>query len=212
MGKKKHAHEEKESKKVIIVFVVVGIFLLGILVFQGVKGFQRFAVRRCVTRLVVVQEAMRTMKAEYAFKFNPDTQSSKYILDSLVLYFKYGEDAFHTNEQGYLVHKPISELRSLPEARRGDSYFPDYPECPDGYNYQLEPVEASPYFNLTCPRHGTLSQPDDKGRYVFDGAFSRLSPVEAEIGWEARLMIPSPYDIGKEMVILAPKPKSDSVN
>ncbi|MCD6385642.1 hypothetical protein J7M23_07660 [Candidatus Sumerlaeota bacterium] len=208
MGKKKRVKEVKETKKTIIILAIVGGFLIALLLSQTIFSFKRLDLQRCIINMVAIEEAMKKMDEEYGFKFDPKTQSDTYILNTIVLYFKYGKKALYRDEHGYIHHKPIQQLEGLEEVSRADNFFPEYPKCPDGGTYSFIPVENSNLFNIKCSKHGIIEQPNAEGRYVFDGEFSRLSTYQTNLGWESRILVPRPYKIGKDIIYLVPKPKS----
>lgn len=208
MGKKKRVKEVKETKKTVIILCVVGLFLVGIILLQAFHGFRRLDLQRCILRMVAIKEAMKKMQEETGFKFDLKQHRSKDLLNSLVIYFQYGERAFYKDQQGYLERKPVAELKKLPMINRDDNFFPEYPECPGGGEYRLVPVEGTNLFNVLCSRHGGIEEPDEKGRYVYEGDFARLGATQIEFGLQARIIVPAPYKIGKEVIFLVPKPRA----
>lgn len=208
MGRKKKVKEVKETKKTIIILAIIAIFLVGVILFQTITSFRQFDLHRCIIQMVAIQEAMRKMDEEFLFRFNHPQQSDKYILDALQIYFKFGKSAFYQDEQGYLHYKSRAELERLPVVNRNDNFFSEYAQqCPAGGTYRLEASPGSKYFNIYCSKHGGIEQPDSKGRYVYTGNFAKLQTTKAELGIESRLVVPSPFKIGKEIIILIPKPQ-----
>lgn len=208
MGKKKRVKEVKETKKTIIILVIVGVFLIGLLLSQTIFSFKRLDLQRCIVNMVAIQEALKKMDEEYGVKFDPHTQTDTYILNTIVLYFKYGKDALYRDKNGYIYHKPVQQLETLEEVSREDNFFPEYPRCPDGGTYSFIAVKNSNLFNIKCSKHGVIELPNAEGRYVFDGEFSRLSTYQTNLGWESRILVPSPYKIGKDIIYVVPKPKA----
>lgn len=207
MGKKKHVQETKETKKTIIIFIILALFLVGMILIQSLSSYRRLEVKRCVTTMACILDAMKVMDREFKFKFNPATQSDKYILDSLALYFLYGKDAFVEGEENALRYKSRDALQQMQQISRTDNFFPLYPECPAAGSYSFIPIKNSDFFNIKCSVHGTLEQPDEKGRYVFDGKISRLSPAQVGLEQEARVVISRPVEIGKDILIVVSKPQ-----
>ncbi len=204
MGKKKKVKEVKETKTTFIVIGIVGGFLLILLISQAIVGFRRLDLQHCILTMVSIQEAIKTMEEELGFDFDPSTTDDKYRLNSLILYFRYGKDAFVRDDKGYLIHKPTDEIQQMEEVTRSDNYFPEYPECPGGGTYSLIPTNEEGIFYIRCSKHGTLEPPDSKGRYVFDGKFSLLNAEQTAMGWEARIVVPSTHEIGMDTIFVIP--------
>lgn len=207
MKKQRKMKQKLETRNTIIIFAIVIAFIMCILVLNLITSFRRHDVRTCVENMVLIEEAMQTMHDEYKFRFDLERDGSQNILRSLAIYFLYGKNAFSEDENGFLHLKPRRELEQLPPLNRPDRLLTSIPRCPSGNEYVLLPSTNAPgLFDVRCPKHSLLEQPNKHGKYEFSGEFYALSPYKTEVGSEARVYFPKRLTLSKKFVTVVANP------
>jgi hypothetical protein len=207
MKKQRKKKEKLETRNTMIIFGIVLLFIIGILIMNGITSFRRVDERRCLQNMVLIEEAMQTMKNEYKFHFDLDREGSHKILLALAVYFSYGKDAFSEDEQGYLHLKGKDELTQLTPLNRPDRLLTTVPRCPSGQDYELLPSANAPgLFDVRCPKHSLLEQPNKFGKYEFSGNLYALNPIKTEMGSEARVYFPKHLQTQKKFVTVVANP------
>jgi hypothetical protein len=195
-----------ETRKTIVVIVAAGIFLLVVLLLNTLSTMRGLRTQDCVLNMVLLEKAMQKMQKEFAFKFQIEQVGSDYVLRSLPIYMQYGKEAFSKDDQGFLRVKPRDQIASLNPIAAGDNYLPRVPRCPSGVTYSLIPSVNKPgLFDVECPKHGLLEQPDKEGRYTFSGDIHELPLRDSPIGVEAMVHFPPSIRTDEPFVIIAPK-------
>lgn len=207
MKKQRKKKEKLETRNTIIIFAIVILFIVGMLVINAITSFRRLDVRTCVQNMVLIEEAMQMMHNEYKFRFDLEREGSQNILHSLVFYFHYGNDAFTEGKEGFLYLKPKLELAKIPPLNRPDRPLTAIPRCPSGDEYILVPSTNAPgLFDVRCPKHSLLEQPNKHGRFEFSGDLYALDPHKTEVGSEARVNFPKHITLPKKYVTVVANP------
>ena len=203
MKKQRKKKEKLETRNFIIIIAIVILFIIGILVLNAITSFRRLDVRTCVQNMVLIEEAMQMMHKEYKFRFDLEREASQNILRSIVFYFHYGNDALTEDKEGFLYLKPKLELVKIPPLNRPDRLLTAIPRCPSGNEYILIPsINAPGLFDVRCPKHSLLEQPNKHGKFEFSGDLYVLNPHKTEVGSEARVYFPKHLTLPKKYVIV----------
>ncbi len=207
MKKQRKKKEKLETRNTIIIFAIVILFIVGMLVISAITSFRRLDARTCVQNMVLIEEAMQMMHNEYKFRFDLEREGSQNILRSIVFYFYYGNDAFTEGKEGFLYLKPKLELVKIPPLNRPDHLLTAIPRCPSGNEYILVPSTNAPgLFDVRCPKHSLLEQPNKHGKFEFSGDLYALSPHKTEVGYEAQVNFPKHLTLHKKYVTVVANP------
>jgi hypothetical protein len=195
-----------ETRRTITVIVAAGIFLLVVLLLNTLTTWRGLRTHDCLLNMVFIEKAMQKMQKEFAFKFSIEKVGSDYILRCLPIYMQYGKNAFFLDDQGFVKVKGREEVAALAPITAGEDYLMRVPHCPSGARYRLVPSVSKPgLFDVECPKHGLLEQPDKEGRYTFSGDIHELPLRDSAIGVEAVLYFPRTVRIDERSVTIAPK-------
>jgi hypothetical protein len=196
-----------ETRKTVIVIVAAGIFLAAVLLLNALTTMRGLHTSDCVLNMALIEKAMQKMQKEFAFQFALDQLGSDYILRCLPIYLVYGQAAFQQDAQGFIKVKPREEIQRFePIGRKADYLTPRELTCPSGINYSLVPSANMPgLFDVECPKHGKLEQPNNDGRYTFSGNIHEFAVRNTPLGIEAVLHFPKTIPIDEQSVIIVPK-------
>lgn len=206
MATKTKKKRKLETRNTIIVLVGAALFLLIVLLFNVLSTFRGLHTRECVINMVLIEKAMQKMQKEFAFEFSLEALGSDYILKALPIYMRYGKAAFVQDEDGFMKLRPREEIARLKPLSAGENYLLRSPQCPSGANYRLIASANKPHlFDVECPKHGILEQPDSEGRYTFSGNIYELPIRDTAMGIEAQVYLPQALRIDETSVRILPK-------
>jgi hypothetical protein len=207
MKKQRKKKEKLETRNTLIIFAIVIVFVVGMLVLNAITSFRRLDVRTCVEDMVLIEKAMQVMRDEYKFRFDLEREGSQNILRSLAIYFNYGQEAFTEDEDGFLHLKSRDELEKLSRLNRTDRLLTEIPRCPSDAEYVLIPSTNEPgLFDVRCPKHDLLEQPNQHGKYEFSGDLNALTLRKTEVGSEARVYFPKHITLPEKYVRVVSNP------